>query len=175
MAIIQKIQPHLWIKDQAEEAVKFYTSIFKNSEIGNIMRYTKEGFEYHHMPEGRVLTIEFKIEGQSFIALNGGAVFQFSEAISFVIFCDSQQEVDFFWDKLIADGGKENMCGWLTDKFGLSWQVIPIEFHEMLRDPDPEKVRRVTHAMFNMRKLDVDELRNAFNNKNYTVNKKSEF
>lgn len=164
MAILQKIQPHLWFDNRAEEAARFYTSVFNDSAMGPITRYGTEGFEYHHMPEGSVMTVEFRIEGQHFIALNGGPVFRFNEAVSFVIMCDSQEETDYYWNRLTGDGGEEGMCGWLTDKFGLSWQVVPAEFTGMMRDPDPEKVRRVTHAMFQMKKLDIEALRAAFNN-----------
>lgn len=162
MAKIQKIQPNLWFDRQAEEAVHFYTSIFNDSSIGQIVRYGKEGFEFHHMPEGSVMTVEFCIEGQTFIALNGGPAFRFNEAISFMILCDSQEETDYFWDSLTADGGKEGMCGWLTDKYGLSWQVVPVEFTEMMRDPDPHRIRRVMHEMFQMKKLDIYVLKAAF-------------
>lgn len=164
MEKIQKIEPTLWFDDQAEEAARLYVSIFKNSEIGQIDYYGKEGFEYHQKPEGSVLTVEFTIEGQKFIALNGGPVFRFSEAISFVINCDTQEEVDYYWDNLLANGGEEQMCGWLKDKFGVSWQVVPVVLNKMLRDPDRAKASRVANAMFKMKKLDIAVLQKAYNN-----------
>jgi len=120
---MQKITPFLWFDDQAEEAVKFYTSVFKNSKVGRILRYGEEAASKSGRPAGSVLTIEFEIEGQKFVALNGGPQFKFNESVSFVVNCETQEEVDYFWGKLIADGGEESQCGWLKDKFGLSWQV----------------------------------------------------
>jgi predicted 3-demethylubiquinone-9 3-methyltransferase (glyoxalase superfamily) len=164
MATMQKITPNLWFDDQAEEAAKFYTSIFKNSSIGKITRYGKEGKEIHGRPEGSVMVIEFELEGQKFTALNGGPVFKFNEAISFIINCDSQQEVDHYWDKLTEGGDKKSqMCGWLKDKFGVSWQVIPVEMGKMLSDPDAGKSQRVMKAMLQMKKIDLQELRKAYN------------
>src|SRR5687768_1892899 len=128
MTTMQKITPNLWFDRQAEEAAKYYTSIFKNSRILKTRYYGREGYEIHRMPEGTVMTVEFEIEGQQFIALNGGPVFQFNEATSFVVNCNSQQEIDFYWEKLSQGGDpKSQQCGWLKDKFGLSWQVVPVQ------------------------------------------------
>src|SRR5215475_14935800 len=159
---MQKITPFLWFDDQAEEAVNFYASIFKNSKIGRIFRYTEETAEKTGHPVGSVLTIEFEIEGQQFVALNGGPLFKFNESISFVINCETQEEVDFFWGKLTADGGEESACGRLKDKFGLSWQVVPTVLIDMLHDADAEKSGRVTHAMMQMGKLDIKTLKDAY-------------
>ena len=164
MAIQQKISPNLWFDHKAEEAVKFYTGIFKNSSTGKITRYGKEGFETHKMAEGKVLTIEFFIEGQRFIALNAGPEFKFTEAISFIIDCANQEEIDFYWDKL-SDGGNENdqVCGWLKDKFGVSWQIVPPVLGEMLTDKDKAKAGRVMQAMMGMKKLIIADLKKAYN------------
>ena len=159
---IQKITPCLWFDSRAEEAVKLYTSIFKNSRIVNTTRYGKEGFEIHGKPEGTVLTVEFEIEGQRFTALNGGPQFKFSEAVSFQISCETQDEIDHFWTKLIADGGEESHCGWLKDRFGVSWQVVPSILSKMMTDPDPKKVDRVTHAFLQMTKFDLAKLKQAY-------------
>lgn len=152
----QKITPFLWYTDQAEEAAKFYTSIFKNSKIKTIARFGDAG----PGPKGSVMTIAFEIEGQEFIALNGGPHFKFTPAVSFVINCDTQEEVDDFWDKLSA-GGRTDRCGWLTDKFGLSWQVVPKALIELIRDPDPAKSKRVMEAMLQMTKIDIPTLKKA--------------
>jgi predicted 3-demethylubiquinone-9 3-methyltransferase (glyoxalase superfamily) len=166
MANVQKITPNLWFDTQAEEAATFYTSVFKNSGIGRISHYGKEGKEIHGMPEGTVMTVEFFLEGQQFTALNGGPVFKFNEAISLVANCDTQQEVDSFWDKLSAGGDKSaQQCGWLKDKFGLSWQVTPGILPEMLVDEDPERSQRVFKAMLKMKKLDIRELKRAYEGK----------
>ncbi len=159
---MQKITPNLWFDGQAEEAVRFYTSIFKDSEIGHIARYGKEGFEIHSQPEGTVMTIEFQIEGQKFEALNGGPQFRFNEAISFIVHCETQEEVDYYWDRL-GEGGDESAqaCGWLKDRFGVSWQVVPTALYELLQDPDPEKSGRVMQAMLQMKKLDIPALQRA--------------
>jgi Uncharacterized protein conserved in bacteria len=159
----QKITPNLWFDNQAEEAVQFYTSVFKDAKIGRISRYTKDGYEHHQKPEGSVMTIEFIIEGQEFVALNGGPLFTFNESISFVINCDKQEEVDYYWEKL-SEGGDENaqVCGWLKDKFGISWQVVPVVLNDMILDPDPEKVSRVLQCMFRMKKLDIAPLQAAY-------------
>lgn len=159
--IQQKITPHLWFDKEAEEAVKFYTSIFKNSKIGNVSRYGKEGFEIHGMPEGTTMTVEFELEGQKFLALNGGPVFKFNEAISFMVHCDSQKEVDYFWKKLSAVPESEQ-CGWLKDKYGLSWQIIPNALGKLLSDPDPEKAGRVMNAMLKMKKIVIKDLEKAY-------------
>jgi predicted 3-demethylubiquinone-9 3-methyltransferase (glyoxalase superfamily) len=163
MAAIQKITPNLWFDNQAEEAANFYTSIFRNSSIGSISRYGKEGFEIHQMPEGTVMTIEFQLEGQSFVGLNGGPVFQFSEAISFVVNCDNQEELDYYWEKL-SEGGDEKaqVCGWLKDKFGLSWQVVPFALAEMLIDSKRGNSQNVMNAMLKMKKLDLPTLERAY-------------
>lgn len=164
MATIQKIIPNFWFDSQAEDAANYYVSIFKNSKIDRITRYGKEGFEIHHRPAGSVMTVEFTLEGQKFVGLNGGPIFQFNEAVSFVIYCDSQQEVDYYWDKLIEGGDKNSQqCGWLKDKFGLSWQVVPKVLDEMIADPDPKKSEAVTRAMLQMKKLDIKRLQDAYN------------
>lgn len=160
---MQKITPFLWFDNQAEEAVKFYTSVFKKSKVGKVIRYGKEGYEIHKMPEGMIMTIEFEIEGQKFVALNGGPVFKFNEATSFVISCKNQEEVDYYWDKL-SEGGDEKaqMCGWLKDKYGVSWQVTPTVLIEMLHDKDKQKSERVMRAMLQMKKLDIKALQEAY-------------
>src|SRR5216683_2709174 len=141
------ITPFLWFDHQAEEAATFYTSVFKNSKIGRIFRYTEEAAEKTGRPVGSVLTIEFEIEGQKFVALNGGPLFKFNESVSFVVNCETQEEVDYFWEKLTADGGEESQCGWLKDKFGLSWQIVPTILPELFKAKDPEKLQRVMKAM----------------------------
>ena len=158
---MQKITPFLWFAHQAEEAVTFYTSIFKNSKIGRILRYSEEAAKAFGQRPGSVLTIEFEIEGQKFVALNGGPQFKFNESISFVVNCETQEEVDYFWEKLTADGGQESQCGWLKDKFGLSWQVVPTVLIDMLHDKDSEKSERVMHAMLQMKKIDINKLKEA--------------
>jgi predicted 3-demethylubiquinone-9 3-methyltransferase (glyoxalase superfamily) len=158
---MQKISSFLWFDDQAEEAVKFYTGLFKNSKIGRILRYNGEAAEKTGRPVGSVLTIEFEIEGQKFVALNGGPLFKFNESISFVVNCETQEEVDYFWKKLTADGGEESACGWLKDKFGLSWQIIPTVLIDMLHGADQEKSGRVMQAMFQMKKIDMKALEDA--------------
>jgi predicted 3-demethylubiquinone-9 3-methyltransferase (glyoxalase superfamily) len=152
-----KITPFLWFDTQAEEAATFYVSIFKNSKIGKISHYGEGG----PGPAGSVMTVEFELDGQHFIALNGGPHFKFNEAISFSIDCKTQSEVDEFWKKLSA-GGQEVQCGWLKDKYGLSWQVVPAVLGEMLNDPDPAKAKRVMAAMLKMKKIDIDELKKAY-------------
>jgi predicted 3-demethylubiquinone-9 3-methyltransferase (glyoxalase superfamily) len=155
-----KITPFLWFNDNAEEAVKFYTSIFKKSKIGKIARYDKAGEKVAGRPAGSVMTIEFEIEGQDFIALNGGPHFKFTEAISFVVNCKTQEEVDYYWEKL-SEGGKEVQCGWLKDKYGLSWQIVPTVLGELLSDNDAAKSQRVMKAMLKMVKLDIKKLKDA--------------
>jgi predicted 3-demethylubiquinone-9 3-methyltransferase (glyoxalase superfamily) len=157
MQLTAKITPCLWLDSEAEEAAKFYASIFKNSKIGKISRYGKEGFE---KKAGTVMTVEFEIEGQEFVALNGGPHFKFNEAVSFQVHCETQQEIDYFWSKLAKDG-EEGPCGWLKDKFGLSWQVIPKALPQMLMDENSEKAQRVMKSMLQMRKIDVDALKRA--------------
>ena len=159
---MQKITPFFWFDDQAEEAVNFYTSLFKNSKIVRIFHYTEEAAEKTGRPVGSVLTIEFEIEGQRFVALNGGPLFKFNESISFVINCDTQEEVDYFWEKLTANGGEESACGWLKDKFGVSWQVTPTVLIDMLHDSDQEKSERVMQAMLQMKKIDIKTLKEAY-------------
>lgn len=160
---IQKIIANLWFNQNAEEAVNFYMSVFKDAKIGRKTYFIKEGFEIHGMPEGTVMTIDFQIEGQEFVALNGGPYFNFNEAVSFIINCDSQEEVDYYWDKL-TEGGDEKAqnCGWLKDKFGVSWQVVPVALNDFLTDSDIEKVSRVTRAVFQMKKLDLHVLQKAY-------------
>jgi predicted 3-demethylubiquinone-9 3-methyltransferase (glyoxalase superfamily) len=164
MASINKIAPCLWFDSQAEDAAKFYVSIFENSEIEHVSRYGKEGFEIHGRPEGSVMTVAFRLGGHEFTALNGGPQFKFTEAVSFQIFCETQAEVDHFW-KALSQGGEEGPCGWLQDKFGLSWQVVPSVLLEMLRDPDTRKSQRVTKAFLKMKKFDIAELERAFKGK----------
>ena len=159
---MQKITPFLWFDDQAEEAVKFYTSVFENSKVGRILRYGEEAAKASGRPAGSVLTIEFEIEGQKFVALNGGPLFKFNESISFVVNCETQEEVDYFWDNLKADGGEESACGWLKDKFGVSWQVVPTVLIDMLHDKDPRKSERVMQAMLQMQKIDINKLKAAY-------------
>jgi predicted 3-demethylubiquinone-9 3-methyltransferase (glyoxalase superfamily) len=162
---MQKITPFLWFDDQAEEAVKFYTSVFKNSKVGRILRYGEEAASKSGRPAGSVLTIEFEIEGQKFVALNGGPQFKFNESVSFVVNCETQEEVDYFWGKLIADGGEESQCGWLKDKFGLSWQVTPTVLIDMLHDKDSEKAERVMKSMLQMQKIEIEKLKAAYRGK----------
>jgi predicted 3-demethylubiquinone-9 3-methyltransferase (glyoxalase superfamily) len=159
---MQKITPFLWFDDQAEEAAKFYTSIFKNSKVGKITRYGESAEKAAGRPAGSVMTVELELEGQKFTALNGGPVFKFNESISFVVNCDTQEEVDSFWEKLSADGGQESQCGWLRDKFGVSWQVVPRALINMLQDKDPNKSERVMKAMLQMQKLDIKTLEDAY-------------
>ncbi|HYY86798.1 MAG TPA: VOC family protein [Nitrososphaeraceae archaeon] len=160
---MQKISPCLWFDDNAEDAVNFYVSVFKESNIGNVTRYGKEGYDIHKKKEGSVMTIDFEIEGQKFLALNGGPIFKFNEAISFQIYCDTQEEIDYYWDKLTEDGDKNaQVCGWLKDKFGVSWQVVPVALIKMLEDKESRKTERVMKAMLQMCKLDIDALTKAY-------------
>jgi predicted 3-demethylubiquinone-9 3-methyltransferase (glyoxalase superfamily) len=152
------ITPCLWFDNRAEEAAHFYTSVFKNSRIGSITRYGKEGFEFHGQKEGTAMTVLFEINGQPFTALNGGPIFQFSEAISLQVFCETQAEIDEYWSKL-TDGGEESQCGWLKDKFGLSWQIVPSVLPELLSDP--ARAGRVTNAFMQMKKFDIETLLKA--------------
>jgi predicted 3-demethylubiquinone-9 3-methyltransferase (glyoxalase superfamily) len=153
----QKIVTFLWFDDDAEEAANFYTSIFKNSRINEVTRYAPGA----PLPEGSVMTVSFELDGQEFIALNGGPQFMFTEAISLFVRCASQAEVDELWAKLTADGGEESMCGWLKDKYGLSWQIVPTRFFELVRDPDGERSRRVMESLLQMQKIDVAALERA--------------
>jgi predicted 3-demethylubiquinone-9 3-methyltransferase (glyoxalase superfamily) len=153
-----QIAPCLWFDNQAEEAANFYTSIFKNSKIESISRYGKEGFEVHGQKEGTVLTVGFQINGQPFTALNGGSIFKFNEAISFQVFCESQEEIDSYWSKL-TEGGEEGQCGWLKDKFGVSWQIVPSILPALLTDP--ARAGRVTNAFLQMKKFNIEKLLQA--------------
>jgi predicted 3-demethylubiquinone-9 3-methyltransferase (glyoxalase superfamily) len=158
-----KIVPNLWFDSEAEEAARFYVSIFKNSKMNSISRYGKEGFEIHGKPAGSVLTVEFELDGQNFLALNGGPHFKFNEAVSFQIDCKSQDEVDHYWEKLGAGGDpKAQQCGWLKDRYGLSWQVVPSVLNEMIKDPDPAKSGRVMTQLLSMKKLDIAPLEKAY-------------
>jgi predicted 3-demethylubiquinone-9 3-methyltransferase (glyoxalase superfamily) len=159
--IRQKITPCLWFDTQAEEAANFYTSVFKNSRIKQVSRFGKAGREVHGKEAGSVMIVEFEIEGQTFTALNGGPLFKFNEAVSFQVSCDTQAEIDHFWNSL-SRGGQESSCGWLKDKFGVSWQVIPKQMDEYLKSPDREASRRAFEAMLKMSKLDVEQLREAY-------------
>ena len=151
-----KITPFLWFNDQAEEAMNFYVSIFKNSKAGSVTRYGDAG----PGPKGSVMTANFQLEGLDFTALNGGPQFPFTEAVSFVVHCETQQEIDYYWDKLTT-GGRPSQCGWLKDKFGLSWQVVPDVLPRLLKDPDPRKSQRVMQALMQMTKLDIARLQEA--------------
>jgi predicted 3-demethylubiquinone-9 3-methyltransferase (glyoxalase superfamily) len=158
---MQKITPHLWFDNQAEEAVNLYISVFKNSRILQVSRYDEEGAKMAGRPVGSVMTMAFVIEGQEFMALNGGPVFTFSPAISFVVNCTTQTEVDHYWDRL-SEGGEPGQCGWLKDKHGVSWQIVPTALAKLLGDPDPAKVQRVMGAMLQMKKIDVAVLKKAY-------------
>ncbi len=152
----QKIVPNLWFDTEAEEAAEFYTSVFENSRIIGVAHYTEAG----PRPAGTVMTVEFELDGQRFVGINGGPQFKFDEAVSFQIACETQEEIDYYWERL-TDGGEESQCGWLRDRFGLSWQVVPTGMDELFSDPDPERPRRAMEAMLKMRKLDIEALRRA--------------
>jgi predicted 3-demethylubiquinone-9 3-methyltransferase (glyoxalase superfamily) len=154
---MQRITPFLWFDNQAEEAAKFYTSIFKNSKLGSVARYGETG----PGPKGTVMTAEFELDGQKFVALNGGPIFKFTEAISLVVNCETQEEVDYYWDKLSA-GGQEVQCGWVKDKYGLSWQIVPTILGKLVQDKDAKKVNRVMEAMMKMVRLDIQGLKQAY-------------
>jgi predicted 3-demethylubiquinone-9 3-methyltransferase (glyoxalase superfamily) len=162
MPTFQRITPCLWFDRQAEDAAKFYASIFKNSRIGAISRYGEAGREIHGMPAGTVLTVAFELDGHSFTALNGGPQFTFNEAISLQVNCDTQQEIDHYWNKL-SEGGdpRSQQCGWLKDRFGLSWQVVPSVLPRLMTDPDPKKSERVMNTLLQMKKLDIAALERA--------------
>ena len=162
---MQKITTCLWFDEQAEEAANLYTSIFKDSSIGQISRYGAEGAAISGRPEGSAMTVSFTIEGRDFLALNGGPMFKFNEAISLVINCETQEEIDYFWERLTADGGQESQCGWLKDKFGVSWQVNPTILGELMSGPDAEGAKRATQAMFGMKKFDIAALKKAYDGK----------
>jgi predicted 3-demethylubiquinone-9 3-methyltransferase (glyoxalase superfamily) len=163
MQDIQKITPCLWFDDQAEEAAKFYTAIFSNSKITSITRYGEAGHEVHGRPAGTVMTVVFELAGRSFTALNGGPMFKFNESISFQVSCETQEEVDYYWERL-SEGGDRNaqQCGWLKDKYGASWQVVPDVLPKMLADPDSAKSQRVMKSMLQMKKIDIEELKRAY-------------
>ena len=153
----KKITPFLWFNDNAGEAIQFYTSLFKHSSIGTVTRYSDAG----PGPKGSVMTAAFELDGQQFVALNGGPHFKFTEAISFVVSCEDQDEIDWFWQKLTEGGGIPGQCGWLKDKFGLSWQIVPANIAELLQHNDPEKTKRAVSALMKMKKLDIAGLRDA--------------
>jgi len=161
MNVMQKITPFLWFDGQAEEAARFYVSIFKNSKILNVARYTEAGKEVHGQPPGSVMTVEFQLEGHRFIALNGGPQFKFTEAVSFSVDCKTQEEVDQLWKKLSEDG-EEGPCGWLKDRYGLSWQITPTILGKLLGDKNAMKAGRVMDAMLKMKKIDIAALKKAY-------------
>ncbi len=152
----QRITPNLWFDTEAEEAAAFYTSVFPNSRVVNVARYSEAG----PREAGTVMTVEFELDGQRFVAINGGPQFTFDEAVSFQINCETQEDVDYYWERL-TDGGEEGPCGWLKDRFGVSWQVVPAELTSLLSDPDPGRARRATEAMLQMRRIDVEEIKRA--------------
>jgi predicted 3-demethylubiquinone-9 3-methyltransferase (glyoxalase superfamily) len=158
---MQRITPCLWFDDNAEEAAKFYVSIFPNSRIGTVTRYGDAGAKASGRPKGTVMTVTFRLDGQEFMALNGGPVFSFSPAISFIVNCKTQKELDRFWNKLSA-GGKEVECGWLTDKYGVSWQIVPAVLGKMMQNKDAKKTERVMSALLQMKKLDIAALQQAY-------------
>jgi len=160
---MHKITTNLWFDDQAEEAARFYTAIFKNSRIGRITYYGEDGHEVHRQKAGTVMTVEFELEGQPFVGLNGGPQFHFNESVSFIVDCDDQNEVDYYWEKLGAGGDPAaQQCGWLKDRYGVSWQIVPSALIEMVNDPDSEKVQRMLRVMYPMKKLDIAVLEKAF-------------
>jgi predicted 3-demethylubiquinone-9 3-methyltransferase (glyoxalase superfamily) len=163
MQNIQKITPCLWFDDQAEAAAKFYTAIFNNSKIVSMTRYGEAGHEIHGRPAGTVMTVAFELDGHAFTALNGGPMFKFNEAISFQVSCETQEELDYYWERLSEGGDREaQQCGWLKDKYGASWQVIPNVLLEMLTNPDSKKSQRVMKSMLRMKKIDIEELKRAY-------------
>ncbi|HEX6124680.1 MAG TPA: VOC family protein [Pyrinomonadaceae bacterium] len=161
----QKITPCLWFDGNAQDAARFYASIFEKSEIGKTSKYDEPSSEISGQPEGSVMAVEFEIAGQKFVGLNGGPQFRFNEAISFVIDCKDQQEVDYYWSRLTADGGQESQCGWLKDKFGLSWQVVPRVMNKLIGGPDADGSKRAMEAMLKMKKLDIQKLQDAYDGK----------
>ena len=162
--MIQKITPFLWFDKQAEEAANFYVSIFRNSKVTGVTHYDESSANASGMPAGTVMTVAFQLEGQEFVALNGGPVFTFTNAVSFVVNCETQEEIDYYWDRL-TDGGEIIECGWLKDRYGLAWQVTPAIWQEFLSDSDPEKAKRYMEAMLKMKKLDIAELKRAYEGK----------
>ena len=164
MATTQKISSNLWFAHEAEEAANYYVSIFKNGKVKKVTHYGKEGYDIHKMPEGTVMTVEFELDGQTYTALNGGPVFKFNEAVSFIVNCDTQAEIDYYWEKLSQGGDKQaQQCGWLKDKYGLSWQVVPRQLSEMMSDQPTERSEPVMKAMLQMKKLDIKKLEKAYN------------
>jgi len=162
MPSVQRITPCLWFDTQAEEAARFYMSVFKNSRIVGISRYGEAGHEVHGMPAGTVLTVAFELDGQAFTALNGGPVCKFNEAISLQVSCETQEEVDYYWERLSAGGDERaQQCGWLKDRYGVSWQVVPTVLIAMIQDPDPARAGKAMTAMLQMKKLDIDKLKRA--------------
>ena len=170
MEVTQKITPCLWFDSQAEEAANFYTSIFKGSSIKTVSRYGKEGYDIHGRPEGTVMVVEFEIEGQIFTALNGGPIFTFNEAVSFQVNCETQDEVNYYWERL-SEGGDEKaqQCGWLKDKYGLSWQVIPKGLGALIGDPNSEKSQRAMKAMLQMKKIDIEAIKRVYEGKDIVI------
>lgn len=163
MTISGRISPCLWFADEAEEAARFYTGIFRNSAIKTITRYGTAGFEVHQRPAGSVMTVVFELDGQSFTALNGGPVFKFNEAVSFQVMCATQDEIDYYWEKLSAGGDPQaQQCGWLKDRYGLSWQVVPDSMEELFKDENTARTQRAMEAMLRMKKIDIAELRRAY-------------
>jgi len=163
---MQKITPFLWFDNQAEEAANFYASIFKNSKVGHVARYDEAGARASGRPKGTAMTVAFQLEGQDFVALNGGPHFKFTEAVSFVVNCKTQKEMDHYWEKLSAGGDeKAQQCGWLKDKYGLSWQIVPVVLFEMLQDKNPKKSEGAMKAMLQMKKLDILTLKQAYDQK----------
>jgi predicted 3-demethylubiquinone-9 3-methyltransferase (glyoxalase superfamily) len=155
----QKMSICLWFDNQAEEAAKFYTSVFKNSKMGHVSRYGKAGFEIHRQPEGRAMVVEFSLNGLDFKALNGGPLFKFNESMSVVLTCETQEEIDYYWEKLTSDGGMESQCGWLKDKFGISWQIVPAVLSTLMSVPS--KAENVVNAFMKMKKFDIETLKQA--------------
>lgn len=158
---MQKIIPHLWFDSQAEEAVHFYISLFKNSKILNVAHYGEAGAKISGRPKGSVMTVKFQLDGQEFIALNGGPHFKFTEAISLFVNCETQTEIDVLWEKL-SEGGEKGPCGWLKDRYGLSWQIVPTVIAELMQDKDPKKSGKVMEALLQMKKLDIAGLKRAY-------------
>ena len=161
MPIAQRIAPCLWFDDQAEEAAGFYCGIFRNSRVTSVSRYGEAGKEQHQRPPGSVMVVAFELDGQPFTALNGGPVFKFNEAISLQVYCETQKEIDYYWEKLTAGGGEESVCGWLKDKYGVSWQIVPTVMQELFEDHKSQKYAGAMEAMMKMKKLDIEELKRA--------------
>jgi predicted 3-demethylubiquinone-9 3-methyltransferase (glyoxalase superfamily) len=158
---MEKITTCLWFDGKAEEAAKFYTSVFKNSKLGFVSKYDEDAAKDSGLPAGSVMTVTFELEGRNFMGLNGGPAFKFTEAISLMVNCDTQEEVDYYWDKLTSGGGEESMCGWLKDKYGLSWQIVPSDLEKLMSSKEPGKPQRVMAEVLKMKKLDINILRNA--------------